>query len=346
MSAAGAAALAAFASAAIAAAALLAAWRANDHAHTSAQAARDSAKEARRANELAEEANERAARPEQIALTPAHIDWTAEWLPDASVLSVENTGTDSAHDVVLAVDALDLDVPRRTDTRSLIGPTDRIGINQHSWEKEADLRFDEADGYLPNVGFAVADRVFTTRLLASATDDAKIDEAAFVLGTLLKLEPVHLRGLLLAVKMWVPRSDGGMDPTDDPRKATRFAQGVADRHTFETGLGVSRGVAEGVLQNLVGAGLLRVRDPQSVGVRSLTGVRLPTRPGRETWETTDYAHTALRSSTWRSPRTVSIACVEAWSAWSTRARARSTTASGDTVMPPPEGEGDSQPPPI
>jgi hypothetical protein len=149
------AALAGVAGVLIAAAALIVAIHANSNADRSATAARDSADEAKRGNQIAEEANTRAARAHQIALTPSHIDWNPTWIAENSVLSIQNTGTDNAHDVVLAVDALDLKVPRKTEGPTLIAPTDRVGINLRSWEQEADRRFDEATGFVPNAGFAV-----------------------------------------------------------------------------------------------------------------------------------------------------------------------------------------------
>jgi hypothetical protein len=149
-------ALAGIAGVLIAGAALVVAIRANVNSARSATAARDSADEAKRANQIAEEANTRAARAHQIALTPSHIDWEATWIAESSVLTIQNTGTDNAHDVVLAIDALDLQVPRRTDPpRALVEPTDRVGINLRSWEQEADRRSDEGTGFVPNVGFAV-----------------------------------------------------------------------------------------------------------------------------------------------------------------------------------------------
>jgi len=132
----------------VAATALIVAIIANGHAKDSAAAARDSADEAKRANAIAEEANTRTARAHRIATTPSHIAWKHTWHDDEdpvsrNVLSYQNTGTDKAHSVVINVDALDLAVPRATEKRTRVEPTDRFGINLDSWAREANGRWEQ-----------------------------------------------------------------------------------------------------------------------------------------------------------------------------------------------------------
>jgi hypothetical protein len=104
-------------------------------AHRANRHASDSAAVAKEALKLSQSAGVRASRVEQISLERRDVAWSATYVDDVQTLSLQNVGSDTAHDVELVVDPQDGD--RRSATLPSVPPTDRIGVRLIDLANEA-----------------------------------------------------------------------------------------------------------------------------------------------------------------------------------------------------------------
>lgn len=91
---------------------------------------------------LARSTEERADRLERIQVERRDVTWRLVdyGVPDGTIC-FENTGTDTAYDVVLAVDPDGAD--RRTTQASKLGPREKIAVDMPDLAQQARRRFEE-----------------------------------------------------------------------------------------------------------------------------------------------------------------------------------------------------------
>lgn len=139
------------------------------------------------------------------------------------------------------------------------------------------------------------------RLVAAALDPAKVDEASYLSGELVKLDAVQIRTLVRACFMyWVVPEDPelGVIPLGNPDEANFGQARTVKVQDVVSRLSVSEATALGVLLRLASAGFLhdttpRTATPESERAIGYIGHPLVPWTPPEMWEPTNWAMRAL-----------------------------------------------------
>lgn len=94
------------------------------------------------------------------------------------------------------------------------------------------------------------------RIVGAALDDADIDEVAYLLSELSRLEPLHLRALMRCGFSAVFFDGEGRGRETTLEEANSLDVGVIQYRTLEQHLGVNTWVSESIVERLISAGFL------------------------------------------------------------------------------------------